>query len=258
MHKILKKIAKDPLFKNAITLYDDLPETLRSSEILKYNKPKVKNDEESEYIYQSLHFRVPPKVFLPGGASKVIFDYLYKDSTKLKGKNYLIMGCGAGVEAVIAALKKANSIYAVDIDFHSIKATKYNYKTNINKKIKSKFHPIISNLFDFVSNDFQLKFDLITFNPPAVSIRISSDKDIIRNVCLGADIVCWFSSQIKEKNILSSNGEIFVTLSNTSELKKIISHAIILGFIPRIVWSKNYKNLKMYLFELSLNKIGDA
>jgi len=254
MNEIPKKIKENPLLKDAIVLYNNLPATLKSSEILKYNKTKIKKNKRTEYIYQSLCFLIPQGIFLPGGASKIIFDYLYDDSIKMKGINYLVMGCGAGVEAVIAALKNTNIIYAIDIDPLSIKTTKYNYNKIINKKTISKFYPIISDLFNDMIDYPKIKFDLITFNPPAVSIKISNQKNIIRNTCVGADILNRFFFQIKEKQILSFDGKILITLSNTSDLKKIIYHAIRLEFIPKIVWSNNFKNLKMYLFEFSLNK----
>lgn len=255
MNKIPKKIKNNPSFKDAVALYNDLPETLPLSEILKYNKTKVKNNRETEYIYQSLHFLIPSGIFLPGGASKMIFDHLYTDGIKVGGINYLVMGCGAGVEVVIAAFKNAHTIYAVDIDPLNVETTKHNYNKIASGKTKSKFYPIVSNLFDFVTNDFKTKFDLITFNPPAVSIKISDNKDVIRNTCIGADVVNNFFFQIKEKQVLSSNGRIFIVLSNTSELKKIIYYAIMLGFIPKIADCSNYKSLIMYLFEFSLTKV---
>lgn len=255
MNKIPRKIKNNPSFKDAVALYNNLPETLPPSEILKYNKTKVKNNKETKYIYRSLHFLIPSGVFLPGGASKIIFDYLHNDGVNIEGINYLIMGCGAGVEAVIATFKNANTIYAIDINPLSVETTKHNYNIIVSRKTKSKFYSIVSNLFNFAMNDSKTKFDLITFNPPAVSIKISDNKDVIRNTCIGADIVNDFFFQIKEKQILSSGGKILIVLSNTSELKKIIYYAIMLGFIPKIVDRSNYKNLIMYLFEFSLTKV---
>ena len=255
MNKIPRKIKNNPSFKDVVALYNDLPETLPPSEILKYNKTKVKNNKETKYIYRTLDFFIPSGVFLPSGASKIIFDYLYYDGANIEGRNYLIMGCGAGVEAVIAAFKNAGIIYAIDIHPLSVESAKYNYNKIVSGKTKSKFYSIISNLFDFATNDFKTKFDLITFNPPAVSIKISDNKDIIRHICIGADIVNDFFFQIKGKQILSPGGKILIVLSNTSEFKKIIYNAIMLGFIPKIVDRSNYKNLIMYLFEFSLTKV---
>lgn len=195
-----------------------MPETLLPREILKYNKTKVKNNKETEYIYRSLHFLIPLGVFLPSGASEIIFDYLYNDGINIEGINYLIMGYGAGVEAVIAAFKNANTIYAIDINPISVETTKHNYNKIASGKTKSKFYSIASNLFNFVINDSKTKFDLMTFNPPAVSIKISDNKDVIRNTCIGTDVVNNFFFQIKEKQILSSDGKILIVLSNTSEL----------------------------------------
>lgn len=255
MNKMPRKIKNNPSFKDTIALYNDLPETLSSSEILKYNKTAAGNNKETKYIYKSLRFLIPSRVFLPSGASEIIFDYLYNDGVNIEGRNYLIMGCGAGVEAVIAAFKNASIIYAIDINPLSVESAKHNYNKIVSGKTKSKFYSITSNLFDFTTNDSRTKFDLITFNPPAVSIKISDNKDVIRNTCIGADIVNDFFFQIKEKQILSSDGKILIVLSNTSELKKIIYYAIMLGFIPKIVVRNNYKNLMIYLFEFSLTKV---
>jgi len=239
------------IFKKAMILYKDLPKTLPPEEIMKYNIPKMDININREYTYRSLCFLIPPKVFFPSKASEIIFDYLFKDKIKINGKNCCIMGCGAGVEVIIVALKGAKSIYAVDINPAAVEATKHNYQNCGGIKTKSKFYPIVSDLFNFMKRNFRVKFDLIIFNPPAVSIKCSKNKDIIRNACQGSNILYRFFLQIKKKRILSYRGRIYVILSNTSELKKIIYNTILLGFIPKIVAYKEYEILKMYLFEFS-------
>jgi len=255
MSKIPNKIINNPSFKDAIILYNNLPETLSEEEILKYNKSNINDKKDLIYTYQSFKFNIFPGVFFPSGASKIIFDYIFFNNSSLKNKNYLCMGCGAGIEAVLAKLKKANVIYAVDVDNLSIQSAKYNFNMVNDGQSDSKFYPIVSNLFNFITNDSNVKFDLMTFNPPAVSINISDNKDVIRNTCIGSKIVYDFFSQIKRKHLLSPKGKILVVLSNTSKLKEIIRNAIILGFIPKILNCNKYKNLIMYLFEFSLNKV---
>lgn len=247
MHRLPKRIKEDPLLKDAVDIYNSLPDTLSRSEILKYNQT-TKKVHRSDYFYRSMRFLIPNGVFPPGYASKVLFDFLF-DESNLNNSNCLAMGVGLGLEAVIFSLKEANVVYAVDIDFNSIKTTEYNYYRIVGEKSNVKFCPVVSDLFGFATKDTQIKFDLITFNPPAVSTKLSSRKDVIRNTCIGADILNRFFSQIKEKRLLAPNGRIIIVLSNTSELRKIIYRAILLGFPPKILWSNSIGNLRIYLFE---------
>jgi release factor glutamine methyltransferase len=235
----------------AYELYRSLPETLSKEEILKANSKKHDISFEREYFFDDMKFVIPPNVFEPGGTSENIFRKIQSGEIDIENKVIAVMGCGAGVEAVLIAKKNPKAIYAFDIDEGSIKAT----RTNFDKYITDKglLREYTSDLFDELEEN--IKSDLILFNPPAVSVPISENLDVIRNTSIGTTIVTRFFDVIKNRNLLSNNGEVIITFSNTAELKKIISYALRLGFVPqikqRITYDKPYEKIQTLIFSIT-------
>lgn len=123
-----------------------------------------------------------------------------------------------------------------------------NEKYNLNNVSLNTY---VSDVFDMVPDN--LEIDVITFNPPAVSLKISEDDNIIRNTSVGAYILEKFFYQIKTKNILNNNGEIYIVLSNTAELHKIISYSLVNSFFPQIYkkisFPEPYDKISVFLFQ---------
>ncbi|WP_437937538.1 hypothetical protein [Sorangium sp. So ce341] len=91
-------------------LYLSLPPTLSAEEIERVNRgTKVSG---GDYAYRGLEFSVPPGVLVPGGTSEVIFDALHDGLVETRGASVIVMGCGAGVEAVLARHRGAREIHA--------------------------------------------------------------------------------------------------------------------------------------------------
>lgn len=64
-----------------------------------------------------------------------------------------------------------------------------------------------------------------------------------------------FFSEIAGRDLLSPGGEVFVTLSNTAEMRPIIAHAVQLGFWPEVAhiqtYDPPYQAIQTYLLRLT-------
>ncbi|WP_236241241.1 methyltransferase [Streptomyces sp. CC228A] len=233
-------------------LLDSLPETLPRDEILAINSGS-KSDIHTErtYQYNGWTFTLPPGVFKPGDTSRIIHDRLLDGTIPLKGRTYAAIGVGLGVEAVIAGTLAAREVYAADIHPDSVATATAHYQRIVGHRPDTLFRPLVSNLFEQFPDSARL--DVITFNPPAVSTRTSDDPTVVRNVCVGTDIVLRFFDQLATRNLLAPHGEIHLTVSNTAELTRIIRHGIDAGFHPAIQHRQTWDgdNCQAYLFKLT-------
>ena len=232
-----------------------LPETLSRKQILKANSKKVKINKEREYKFDDLNAVAPPYVFTPGGTSENIFKLIKRLGEEiLKNKRVGIMGVGLGVENVLLEKYSVKEIHAFDIHPQSIEATISNFRKNVSKSRHDILTTYVSDLFEkYKSNR---KFDFIFFNPPAVSVEVSSDNDVVRNTSVGSSIMYRFLDQIKTIQLLSSRGQVIFTISNTSELRSIVSYALELGYdvevLETINYDKPYEDITTYIFSLTL------
>jgi len=138
------------------------------------------------------------------------------------------------VETAVAGLRGAERVYAVDVHAASVRAAEDNYRRLVGTEggEAPAFVPVVSDMFaDFPEGE---RVDVITFNPPAVSQRVSEDPDVVRNVCAGASVTASFFSQIAERDLLAPGGEVYLIVSNTADLRRIIGHAADTGFTARI------------------------
>ena len=232
-------------YPSAFTLYSSLPETLPKEEILSANRKNHEIGALRQYMFDGMMFAIPPGVFSPGDTSEAVFKNIINRNIDVRDKNVLVMGCGAGIETILIARNGAKSICAIDIDKVSVAATEANFRDYIPEKQHGILRVIASDLCVSVEGTF----DLILFNPPAVSIRISDDPAIVRNTSIGTPILTRLLSQIRDKHLLAPNGLLLVIVSNTAELRKIVSHSLVLGFTPSIqatVSSSQHERLKTF------------
>ncbi|AXE24112.1 methyltransferase [Streptomyces globosus] len=232
-------------------LLDSLPDTLSRDEILAINSGS-KSDIHTEraYAYNGWTFTLPPGVFKPGDTSRIVHDRLLDGTIPVKGRAYAAMGVGLGVEAVIAGTLGAREVYAVDVHPDSVATAAAHYGRIVGDRTDTVFRPLVSNLFEEFPDSARL--DVITFNPPAVSARTSDDPTVVRNVCVGAEIVLRFFDQIATRDLLAPDGEIYLIVSNTAELKRIVGHGIDAGFRPAVLHRQTWEgdDCQAYLFKL--------
>ncbi|NLU73185.1 methyltransferase [Streptomyces sp. HNM0575] len=242
--------AGDPAVARAWALRETLPPTLPADEIIALNAPKADLHTRRTYAYRDWKFEVPPGVFLPGETSRMIHDRILDGTIPVSGRSYAAMGAGLGVEAVVAGLRGATEIHAMDVDPESVRAMTEAYERIVGDRPGTLFHPWVSDLFDSVPDG--ARFDVVTFNPPAVRETVSEDPAVVRNVCVGIGIARRFFDQVVHRDLLADDGEVYFIVSNTSEMRNIVGYAIESGFVPEVIhrqlWDTD--NVQTFLFKL--------
>lgn len=235
-------------------LIDQLPPPLPAERIIALNQPKKDLHSSRTYEWNGWTFEVPPGVFLPGATSRMIHDRLLDGTIDVHGRRYAAMGVGLGIETVAAGLREAREIYAIDVHPESVDATRRNYERIVGRSDATRFVPVVSDLFDDLPTG--VRFDVVTFNPPAVSQTVSDDPDIVRNVCVGTPLLATFFAQLAQRELLAPGGEVFLILSNTAELRTIVGHAVDSGLTPEVRHLHDWRDgVVTYLFRL---RRGDA
>lgn len=105
-----------------------------------------------------------PQVYEPKEDSLLLAD----NQRIEKGDYVLDMGCGSGIQAIVAS-RKAQKVLAADINPHAIDAARKNAEANKAKNIEYR----VTDLFENIKEEE--KFDQILFNPPYLP---SEEKDM--------------------------------------------------------------------------------
>ncbi|ASO20381.1 release factor glutamine methyltransferase [Actinoalloteichus hoggarensis] len=227
-----------------------LPPTLSRTEILQVNQSKSEVHTWRRHEYGDWTFDVPPGVFLPGGTSRLMHDRLSDGTIPVADRSYAAMGAGLGVEAVIAGLRGAREVVVLDVHADSVRVAAEHYARLAAPTSSSVFQALTSDLFDAVAPD--RRFDVVTFNPPAVSVRTSEVPDVVRNVCVGRTIVDRFVDQLVDRGLLAAEGSAYVILSNTADLRGAVRHALERGLQVETVHVQTWGDAVLtYLFRLS-------
>lgn len=230
-------------------LIDELPPPLPAEQIIALNQPKADLHSLRSYEWNGWVFDVPPGVFLPGETSRMIHQRLLDGDIPVAGRRYAAMGVGLGVETVVAGVRGAREIYAIDVDADSVDIAARHYQRLVGHRDDATFVPVVADVFDGFPEGRQL--DVVTFNPPAVSQVVSDDPAVVRNVCVGAPLLARFFAQLAERDLLAPGGEVFVILSNTADLRGIIGHAVESGFTPEVRLRHDWQDgVLTYLFRL--------
>ena len=213
-------------------LRDALPPPLPTERIVALNQPKSDLHTHREYEWNGWTFQAPPGVFLPGQTSRMIFERVRAGTIAVRGRRYVSMGVGLGVETVAAGLAGAREIYAVDVHPDSVSTAHRHFERHIGSSASPTFVPVVADVFEGFPDGVQA--DVITFNPPAVSQPVSEDPHVIRNVCAGTALLEKFFAQLAAREILAPGGEVFVVASTTADLRGIVGHALECGLVPEV------------------------
>ncbi|AOS63570.1 class I SAM-dependent methyltransferase [Actinoalloteichus hymeniacidonis] len=226
-----------------------LPATLSRAEILAVNQAKSEVHTWRRHEYNGWTFDVPPGVFLPGGTSRLMHDRLLDGTIELAGRSYAAMGAGLGVEAVIAGARGAREVAVLDVHPDSVRTAAEHYVRLTPVDAPTRFDARTSDLFDAIEPG--TRFDVVTFNPPAVSLRTSDEPDVVRNVCVGRAIVDRFLDQLVERDLLTADGSAVLILSNTADLRGAIGYAIRLGLRVEVMHVQTWDDAVLtYFFRL--------
>lgn len=205
------------------SLVDALPPPLPVERILAVNPPRKDLRTTRSYEWNGWRFQAPPGVFPPGGTSRMVHQRILDDDIDVRGRRYAAMGVGLGVEAVAAGARGAREVYAADVHAPSVAATTDNFARLLGERTPTALVPVVGDMFGGFPDGIRL--DVVTFNPPAVSHPVSTDPDVVRNVCVGATVTERFFDQLRERSLLAPEGEVFLIASNTADLRRIVGHA---------------------------------
>ncbi|NKY99568.1 methyltransferase [Nocardiopsis alborubida] len=210
------------------SLVDQLPPPLPAEQILAVNPPRKDLHTTRSYTWNGWEFEVPPGVFLPGGTSRMVHQRILEDDIDVRGRRYAAMGVGLGVEAVAAGARGADRVHAADVHAPSVEAAARNFAHLLQGRTATELVPVTGDMFEGFPDGTEV--DVVTFNPPAVSQAVSTDPDVVRNVCVGAPVTEKFFSQLAERPLLAPGAEVFLIASNTADLRRIVGHAEATGF----------------------------
>ncbi len=162
------------------------------------------------YYYKDLAFDTHPMIYEPKEDSELLAGHLQAT----KGDYVLDMGCGIGIQAILAS-RKAKKVLAVDINPQAIDTTKRNAEKNKAENIKYR----ISNLFENIKEEE--KFDLIIFNPPYLP---SEEKDMQARAwaggIMGREIIDKFIEDAPKH--LTDKGRIQLLVSSLNDVDEVL------------------------------------
>ncbi len=237
------------------SLIEQLPPPLPADRIIALNRPKADLHTTRTYEWNGWTFEVPPGVFLPGATSRMIHDRILDGDIDVRGRRYAAMGVGLGIEAVVAGLRGARAIYAADVHPGSVSAAQRNYARLVDGDTGTVFTPVVGDLFDGFPDGARL--DLVTFNPPAVSRRVSEDPAVVRNVCAGTPLLVDFFAQLTARELLAPDAAVYVVVSNTADLHAIVGHAADSGFAAEIHHCHDWSDgVLTYIFRFRMRRGG--
>jgi release factor glutamine methyltransferase len=220
-------------------LLEQLPGPLPARQIIALNQPKVDLHTHRGYEWNGWDFH----------------ERLLDGTIAVRGKFYAAMGVGLGVETVVAGLRGAREVYAVDVHPDSVRTARSHYDRLVGPREGTTFVPVVADVFDGFPDGVRL--DVVTFNPPAVSQTVSDDPDIVRNVCVGTPLLEAFFEQLVGRDLLAPGGEVFVVASNTADLRGIVRAALEHGLHPEVHHLHEWDDaVRTYVFRLCREEAG--
>ena len=143
-----------------------------------------------------------------------------------KGKSFLDLGAGSGIQAKVAKLAGAKSILCADMNEEALKILK-----------KQGFNTRKSNLFSNIKE----RFDLIVFNPPYLPEDKREDKESALATTggkKGDEIIVKFLKDVKKH--LNKNGIVLLVTSSLTPKEKILNILEKNSFKYRIISSQRF------------------
>lgn len=227
-------------------MIEDLPPVLPADRIVAANRPATDLHTERAYRWNGWELTVPPGVFRPGRTSETIFERVLSGEIETRGRRYLVAGCGLGVEVAAAAARGAAEVLATDVHPASV-AVAAGQAGRLVPGSATRVRGVVADLAAPPLPDLGGPVDVVTFNPPAVSVRVGEHPDVVRNVCTGAGLLERFFACLAAPRVLAPGAGVYVIASNTAELHRITADAAGHGFgaevVHRIDWDSGVVTL---------------
>lgn len=225
----------------------DLPPPLPPARIAELNRPDGTLHTTRTHRWNGWDLDVPPGVFRPGLTSAMVADRVLSGEIETRGREHLAMGCGLGLEVVAAGLRGAGHVYAVDVHPASVEtAVRHHARLAGGEGCTG----VVADLLDGVPDGIGI--DVVTFNPPAVSVRVADDPEVVRNVCTGPPLLERFFAQLATRDVLAPGAEVFVIASNTADLPALVRDAAGHGFTAEVALRHDWGDgVLTHLFRLT-------
>lgn len=229
-------------------LHERLPHTLPPTEIRAINNPSRAIHDHRTYAWNGWEFDLPPGVFHPGETSRLVHTRLLDGTLPVAGLRYAAMGAGLGVEAVVAGVRGARAVHALDVHPESVRTAARHYARIVGAE--PPLHPVVADVWEGFPDGVQV--DVVTFNPPAIELPLSDDPEIVRNLCVGRDIAARFFDQLVSRDLLAPGGVVYLIVSNTAPLRDIVALALAAGFDAEVRHVEDWPgdDVQTYLFAL--------
>ena len=165
--------------------------------------------------YLGLRLHVPEQVFPPTPTSDLLGRLVA--ATVRPGQRVLDMGCGAGANAILAALT-TDDVVAVDVNPFAVAATANNAASN---GVAAHVTCVESDLFDAIDGDF----DLIVFDPP---FRWFAPRDLLERAFADTNYRTLGRFIVEVGGRLRSGGRVllfFGTSGDVVHLERLVAQA---------------------------------
>lgn len=236
-------------------LHAVLPTTVSLDTILVTHDVSATNATGAVYRWNGWTFDVPPGVFEPGPTNRFLSGLMLDGTLPLEGLRYAAMGAGLGVEAVVAGVRKARRVHALDVHDESVGAATLHYDRIVGRR-GPPFVGIAADLWDGVPDGTQ--FDVITFNPPLIDVKLSDDPYIVRNRCMGPALAQRFFDQLRARGLLAADGVVYLTITNTSPLRDVVAMALHSGYDAQALAVRDWAVDGVHTFLIALRDAADG
>ncbi|HEX9006658.1 MAG TPA: methyltransferase [Bacteroidota bacterium] len=169
-----------------------------------------------------LALEVPPTVFHPAFSLTSRFLGRYLLGLELRGKRLLDMGCGSGIQGLIAARRGAD-VTAVDINPVAAAGTRSNASAN---HLAGSIRAVEANLFDGMAEG-EL-YDYIVWNPPFFAVDPSDIAARAWNAGGEFEVIAGFAHGAGAH--LAPGGKIVIVLSSDADSGAIRGRFAACGF----------------------------
>jgi release factor glutamine methyltransferase len=173
--------------------------------------------------FRGLQFHVPEDVYLPSDDS-----LLLAESFKVRdGEEVLELGCGCGINAILAAVK-ASRVVATDINPSAAEVTLYNAELN---GLATRLDVRVGDLFDPIEAGEQ--FDVILFNPPYLPVMVAEVRSRLAMAWQGGDDGRAVTDRFLDgaRNHLKKVGRIYLVQSTLSHIEATVKRLEDEGFM---------------------------
>ena len=181
------------------------------------------------------------EVYPPAEDSWLLQEAILKEN--LKGKKCLDVGTGSGIQSKAMVGAGAEIVTAVDINPDAIK------KAKENTQFLGQITFFEGDLFKYIKENENEKFDLVAFNPPYVPSDGIKWKDTDGGE-KGREIIDIFIKEVPK--ILAKKGVLLLLVSSHNDEKEVLGLLNKKGFVSKIILEKKLFFEKLYVIRSEL------